>query len=454
MKLFRGLALAGSIITALAKPGQGQSLPDTLSHANWRLYWASEFNTPGDSSTVANQWQFAYPWGRNLGNGEGQYYSGQQVSTDSAGVLHLRARLRDTLRPYRAIDGRLFQLNHESGMLFSRFQGDSLMPEFAGRPGFTYGLFEMRCRLPRTTPSFPAFWLYGNPDEVDIMEASPPDAVSNNVNLWNHEYWRVGPLTGLECSQSSFYWHGPGHLNDDFHTFALIWEPNQLVFYFDGVAIRRETRLLPIGIPSALIADLCIPAWSRYTADIFDIDYIRVYKPRKPWPQPPVRPKPPMVGLRQLPRTTAGVLSSVPAELRWGLHERPAHRPRLQLEASINPRHQQNLALPVRGEWFTPLSTYNDGDTPRHWLASPDSGRSALRWTLLDLSGHAVRSEELAPAAGWVLRWDDLAPGAYTLLVQVGTWHVHQPVYHLGRPPETMFTSQWLTPLAPTTEAP
>ena len=236
-----------------------QNAPDTLQHSAWKLYWTNEFNTPGDSNQVANKWRFSYPWAHNLGSAEAQFYSGDDILVDSVGQLHLRAHRRNTPRPYHIYGGELRQLDYESGMLFSKFKGDSMqLPGCAPtRTGFTYGLFEIHCRLPRTSATSSAFWLYGLPDEVDIFEAGTPELVGNNVILWNHPYWRPGfPGVGPEGCQSMYYWPGPGSVTDGFHTFALSWEPQEMVFYFDGIPIRRETRFLPMGCPLDLIANL------------------------------------------------------------------------------------------------------------------------------------------------------------------------------------------------------
>ncbi|GAB3878043.1 hypothetical protein GCM10028824_39210 [Hymenobacter segetis] len=435
--------MAGGL--ASATTAAGQSRPDTLRHAQWQLLWGSEFNTPGDSSVVADHWRFAYPWGHNLGGYEDQYYSGQQVAVDSAGLLHLRARRRAEPRPYA---GR--QLHYESALLFSTHRRDSLMsagcPE--GSTGFSFGLFEIRCRLPRKEASSSSFWLFGHPDEVDVFEAgSPPEIIGNNIILWSHPYWRPGPLgADKESSQSFYYWPGPGSITDDFHTFALSWQPDEMVYYFDGIAIRHETRYLPLGCPLDVIANLAMMSWSRDRADTYDIDYIRVYTSRQPAPTPPVTPVGPVVGVGRLPRATVAVLGEAGAEMSWQVQEPPGQRPRLALQQNLNPREFNFLALPVRQRWLTPLVAYHDVNSPRHRIASPDGGRSSLSWTVYDLCGQPVLSGQQLPAAGWELAWPTLAPGAYSLRLRMGTCQVRQTMYVLGRPDEVVFTPEWLAP--------
>jgi beta-glucanase (GH16 family) len=441
-----GLLIARLVL--LVGVGHGQSAADNLRHADWPLYWTNEFSTPGDSSVVSSHWQFAYPWGRNLGGYEDQYYTGQQVTVDSAGLLHLRARRRATPRPYRVGNGPVRQLHYDSGMLFSRTAKDSLALQGCDdtRTGFTYGLFEIRCRLPRADAPSSAFWLYGAPDEVDIFEAGAPEAISNNIILWNHEFWRPGqPGSDKEESQSFFYWTGPGRLADSLHTYAVSWQPQELVYYFDGVAIRHETRLLPLGCPLDVISNLGISSWAQSLVAALDIDYIRVYRqPRHTASRPPVAPVAPRAGIWQIPHATAGVLGGAAPEMRWRWLVRFCQRPRLELVYNSNPAGFASLPLPAQGRWLAPLVGFNAADSPRHSVASPDSGRSALSWTLYDLCGRPVRSGQQAPAATWELHWPTLPPGAYSLCLRAGSQQVRQTVYQLGQPVEHVFSDAWL----------
>lgn len=443
----KSLVLAGS--------AHGQAGPDTLRHADWHLYWHSEFNHVGDSSVVAEQWQFAYPWGRTLGGYEGEYYSGQQVNVDTTGVLHLRAQRRVELRTYQQPSGPVAHLRYDSGMLYTRLACDSMNLNACGeRKGFTYGLFEIRCRLPHMPNSFPAFWLYGRPDEVDIFEAGGGDLLSNNVFHNYHEFWRPAPDgVAADASQSFFYWPGTGHLTDDFHTIALSWKPRELVYYFDGRPIRHETRLLPIGCSMELIANLAIFNWASAAGASFDIDYIRIYKQRTPPVQEPIWPVVPAPGILRGPRSTEYVANDTPPEQRWWVLDQPGRRTRLELLSNHNPRNFYTLTLPYQGQWLPSLVTFNEADSPRHWVASPDSGRSPLQWAVLDLRGHTLYQGQQPAALGWELQWPALEPGAYWLVLQIGARQLRQPLYQVGKPAASVFTAEWLAPPPPAVSA-
>jgi hypothetical protein len=116
-----------------------------------------------------------------------------------------------------------------------------------------------------------------------------------------------------------------------------------------------------------------------------------VYKPRLGLPQTPVSPVAPATTYSNGPRATDAVLGGARAEMRWRLHEPSGKVPRLVVQANINPRDFFSLPLPTAGRWTAPLAAFNEADTPRHWVASPDSGRTSLHWTLDDLCGQPVR---------------------------------------------------------------
>ena len=130
-----------------------------INYDDWRLEWAEEFNQPTDTVALSERWHYSFPWGRNLtGNPETEYYTGAGVRPDSGGVLHLVATRLAQPIPYWGK-----QLRYSSGMLMSHHPIDPLRPppcpEVAD--GFSYGLFEVRCRQPGQGSVFPAFWLWG-----------------------------------------------------------------------------------------------------------------------------------------------------------------------------------------------------------------------------------------------------------------------------------------------------
>ncbi len=152
-------------------------------------------------------------------------------------------------------------------------------PASAGPPagGFwqEYGYWEIRAQLPEGQGLWPAFWLVGR-GEIDIMEALGRD--TGTVYQSTHEF-----RTGLHTSQ-------PVALDFDyaagFHTYGLLWTPDQLRFLVDG----QETAALDGAAyrdfgPSFLVVNLAVGGnWggmadgsTPFPAEMH-IDYIRVYQ--------------------------------------------------------------------------------------------------------------------------------------------------------------------------------
>lgn len=70
----------------------------------------------------------------------------------------------------------------------------------------------------------------------------------------------------------------------DFHTFGLEWNEQELVFYFDGQAIRREKNQF-CHSPSPVWLSLAIISWAGKITDAIhgtrmEVDYVRIYKPK------------------------------------------------------------------------------------------------------------------------------------------------------------------------------
>lgn len=421
--------------------GQAQ---DTLRYTNWRLAQADEFNVDSDSSALAARWRFTYPWGRNLGGLETEYYMGQEVNA-RAGSLRLTAHKLAAPRRYLA-GPEVRKLRYTSGMLYGRHPGpDSLRPAPCGTgEGITYGLFEMRCRQPDDGGSFPAFWLFGNPDEVDIFEAGE-GLISNNVLLHAHDYWRPGPVEEPTC-QCFFFWPKATRLSHSFHRYALSWLPGELIFYFDGVPIRRETRFRPRGCPMTVIANLAMWAWAGSATDALEIDYIRIYHPRQVSALPfgAEAAQPLRSSSFRLPRATAPARSNPAGEQRWQLGRSAAGQIDLYLRDNFNPTCFSRGPLPLAPQWQGP------------WVIGPqatpivvlNADTTALHWTLLDAQGQQRQAGQ-APPGRWplpVAGLAGLAPGAYRLRLQLGDAVRYQACYVLGQPAGSRPTAAWLAP--------
>ena len=418
-----------------------------VNYADWQLEWSDEFNQPSDTVELANHWNYAFPWGRNLlGNPETEYYTGAGVRADSGGVLHLVARQLDQPISYR---GR--QLRYSSGMLMSHHPDDPLRPKSCPDPadGFSYGLFEVRCRQPAQGSVFPAFWLWGGgPDEFDVFEAER-GAFGNTIHTDTPGYWYPTRTQKVGCS-CFFYDTDPGgDLHEQFHTYGLEWRPNEAIFYFDGYPIRRETRMLPTGCAMYIIVNLAMWNWASTPADTLHVDYIRVYRPRTP-------PNPVAV-VRQGGQQPGSEYEWTPFDNKpgravegrvqhWEARPRPAGRLNLKLVDNLNAACDVVLPLPVNSQWDPAWLVYDGLPDVRLHFTTPDS----VAWQLADRWGRPIAAGRVAGTAEWRPRWPGLPPGHYALHLRQGAAVATQAVVVIARGPhDAQPLPAWLEPLPP-----
>jgi len=138
----------------------------------------------------------------------------------------------------------------------------------------TYGYFEMRAKLPRGKGLWPAFWLLPSdqswPPEIDVMES-----IGDPTHVYMTAHSKAGDPKGVEARISE----------DSFHTFAVSWDPRELIYYVDGREAGRQPTPPDLHKPMFMLANLAVGgAWpgnpdasTRFPAT-FSIDYIRAYR--------------------------------------------------------------------------------------------------------------------------------------------------------------------------------
>lgn len=217
----------------------------------WRLIWNDEFDgdsldlskwTPEDAALVKNN--------------EKQYYSPEQVSV-SDGMLTLTSiRKERGGRPYL------------SGLVETR-----------GKFARAFGRYEVRAKLPTGKGLWPAHWLMPDdnswPPEIDIME------------LIGHYPDKVHMTHHFRGPDGRVHRHGEVYVGpdftEDFHTYAVEWEPDALRWYVDGVLRYTSTRDIP-NVPMRIILNTAVggdwpgdPNKNTVFPQLHVIDYVRVY---------------------------------------------------------------------------------------------------------------------------------------------------------------------------------
>jgi beta-glucanase (GH16 family) len=163
---------------------------------------------------------------------------------------------------------------------------------------FQYGKIEFRAKLPTGVGPWPAAWLLGNNissvnwpacGEIDVMEwrggfNGVPNGDANTVGHALHSATRNGSSPVEPTSRSAVV-----NPSSAFHTYAVVWTANNLVFSVDGV--DKATLTPPTADAAAfqkeffLILNLAMGGSyvgstiaSSVTSATYEVDYVRVYQ--------------------------------------------------------------------------------------------------------------------------------------------------------------------------------
>jgi beta-glucanase (GH16 family) len=233
----------------------------------WTLIWQDEF----DGETIdPSRWEMEIG-GHGWGNSEWQFYTDRPENARiEAGHLVIEARKEE----------------------FVRRSYTSARMKTQGLFAFTYGRAEARMKLPQGQGIWPAFWMLGE----NISEVPWP--ASGEIDIMEHigrEPSRVyGTVHGPGYSGSGGIGHytslPEGSLYDEFHVFAVEWEPDEIRWYVDE---QQFFTLTPAQVrgewvydhPFFLLINLAVGGnWPGYPDDttvfpqFLTVDYVRVYQ--------------------------------------------------------------------------------------------------------------------------------------------------------------------------------
>lgn len=159
----------------------------------------------------------------------------------------------------------------------------------------TYGYVEGRMKTSATSGALSSFYLYHrfpgegvnlHAPEIDIVEYLGENPFGDEDAFQTYHFADVN--TGEIRSAPTMNFENPeGELySDDFHTYGVLWEPQLVIWYIDGVEIKRLSGP-QIGRRSMNIVTYLVTgsAWAP-TPDIegdtfpvrYEIDYIRAYQ--------------------------------------------------------------------------------------------------------------------------------------------------------------------------------
>src|SRR5262249_42649000 len=193
-----------------------------------------ELDGPAVTGPDTTKWKFDIGGG-GWGNNELESYTNRLDNAFIDGDGHLV--IKSIKETFTGPDG--ISRNYTSARLLT-----------SGKFARRFGRFEARIKLPFGQGIWPAFWMLGDDistvgwpacGEVDVMENIGREPSMNHGSLHGPGYSGGNSLTG------AFALANDAHFSDDFHTFALEWEPNTLRFYVDGNLYETRT---PADVPS------------------------------------------------------------------------------------------------------------------------------------------------------------------------------------------------------------
>jgi len=240
--------------------------------SEWKLTWHDEFD---QAKLYPSKWEYVVG-GNGFGNQEWEYYTDRATNLYlENGMLVIQALKED----YSGADG------VKRGFTSARIQTK-------GKFAQAYGKFEARIKVPYGQGIWPAFWMMGDvaagwPDngEIDIMEniGREPSMVHGTVH---------GPgYSGAHGIGAPFSLPAGERFCDDFHVFAVEWEPKAIRWYVDGKQYHEVTPAnLPAGAkwvydhPFYILLNLAVGGeWPGYPdatskfPQTMVVDYVRVY---------------------------------------------------------------------------------------------------------------------------------------------------------------------------------
>jgi beta-glucanase (GH16 family) len=245
-----------------------------------KLVWQDEFDGAKGASFDRTKW-VAETGGAGWGNQEREFYTAraENVALDGDGHLVITALEEPS--------------STTNSCWYGKCRYTSARLKTQGLFARTHGRFEARIRVPRGQGIWPAFWMLGADissvgwprcGEIDIMEniGREPGIVHGTVHGPGYSGANgIGRATSLAS----------GAFADDFHIYAVDWQPGEIRWLLDGKQYYRITPTdLPAGAswafdhPFFLLLNVAVgggwpgdPDTTSTFPQQMVVDYVRVY---------------------------------------------------------------------------------------------------------------------------------------------------------------------------------
>ena len=259
-----------------ASCGTGSAPPLPPAQHGYVLSWSDEFNGKDGSLPDSSKWVME-TGGGGWGNNELESYTNRPQNAHIENGSLVITALKETLTGTDGITRPYTSARLKTAKLFEQ----------------KYGRFEARIKIPKGQGMWPAFWMLGNNidaagwptcGEIDIMENIGKEPSVVHGSMHGPGYSGAQGLTGGYTLPS-------GNFADDYHLFAVEWEPNAVRFYVDSNLYETRTPAdLPAGTPWVfdhpffILLNVAVggdwpgsPDNSTIFPQTMKVDYVKVY---------------------------------------------------------------------------------------------------------------------------------------------------------------------------------
>jgi beta-glucanase (GH16 family) len=296
--------MKASLLTAaicVASWGNAQNADTVTAFRGMEEHWKLEFADEFEGNRLdGNKWKVANGVLRDPDQKFSQQWYDPVLVRVVGGNLELYAR-PDTVK------GRQFSIWITDRMVDKQGDYNYSAGEVDSQQKFGFGMFEIRCKIPKGKGLWPAFWIYGE-----------EDGVNHEIDIF--EFWNQGSLfkrydEGLLSWIQNMSVHHKGRMSiknarpgpdfsEDFHVFSVIWDECAIRWYTDGKLVRVQNRwprmkgrtsgcgqitnggrekVFP-QIPGNVILNVAVqngtgsPDQSNAWPQVMQVDYFRYYK--------------------------------------------------------------------------------------------------------------------------------------------------------------------------------
>lgn len=240
---------------------------EALELENFELVYTEEFDkflSVSPWGKNGSRWMAHTPWNGDFGDAKFSDPRNGFPFTVNDGILRIEAR--------KSSDGKW-----KSGLLAA----NPKTPDFQMENGY----FEARMKLPHGPGVWPAFWLIGvdrskYTAEIDVVEhyGHWADRFSSKYHVWRAKFG------GTNTSEHTRTYVSEGTLSDEFHTYGVLLEPEQLTYFFDREEIWKVPRPKEFGMNFYPLVNLALgsgwPIDETPNPSYLWVDYIRAYAPK------------------------------------------------------------------------------------------------------------------------------------------------------------------------------